>query len=313
MAERPERGLRHRGRAGVVAERGRGAVGGAILVDHDQATGDGYFVTAYHVVADWSRVEVRLAGGKPLPAQLAGFDLTKDLAVLRVPGARDEQVAWLTAGPLRADGTVTLLHDFGDGAEVQAAQARVGLFNATEAATLPNLDSEYFATVSDLLTVTVPDQVPRAGDAVSAGPEGRESDVIGMVLAPAAVAEPSVYVLPAGAILPVVSAVKAGQDSGTVRVGPAGDLGLELSWVSASRPKVTGVRPGGPADLAGIKAGDWLLSVGETSLGSSIYPEVGPEGVIRLLEPGTEVEVGWLAGGARETSATLTVAAHEDE
>jgi putative serine protease PepD len=58
---------------------------------------------------------------------------------------------------------------------------------------------------------------------------------------------------------------------------------------------LTGVRPGSPAEQAGLGAGDVLLRVGTTRLLSLQDLAVA----LRAHRPGEEVEVEWERGGRR--------------
>jgi len=64
------------------------------------------------------------------------------------------------------------------------------------------------------------------------------------------------------------------------------------------------------AAQAGIQVGDTLLKVGDTDLSSAPADgAIGVAGVIRSLDPGTQVTVQWQpSDGGPARTATLTVA-----
>lgn len=96
---------------------------------------------------------------------------------------------------------------------------------------------------------------------------------------------------------------------------PSGSmLGINVGS-GASREQgveVVGVSPGGPAEQAGLKAGDVLVAVDGQNLGRS--PERGPNAQLveymRGVEPGRVVKVDYLRGGQRH-SASVTAAPAE--
>ncbi|GHO71018.1 protease [Ktedonobacter sp. SOSP1-52] len=67
-----------------------GSLGSGIIIDKR-----GYVVTNNHVVENGQNVEVQLASGEQLPAQIRGTDPTDDLAVLQIKPTRNMPVATL--------------------------------------------------------------------------------------------------------------------------------------------------------------------------------------------------------------------------
>jgi hypothetical protein len=77
-------------------------------------------------------------------------------------------------------------------------------------------------------------------------------------------------------------------------------LGAIPDFAARTEPGVllSGVKPGSPAEAGGLAAGDVLLRVGATRLGSLQDLAV----VLRAHRPGDEVEVEWERGGRRTVS-----------
>ncbi|GHO58738.1 S1C family serine protease [Ktedonobacter robiniae] len=67
-----------------------GSLGSGIIIDRR-----GYVVTNNHVVENGQNVEVQLASGEHLPAQIRGTDPTDDLAVLQIKPTRNMPIATL--------------------------------------------------------------------------------------------------------------------------------------------------------------------------------------------------------------------------
>lgn len=292
------------GIVGVTATSTSGAErsGGGLLVKVDTDS-TGYIVTAYHLVVGSSGVEVGVAGSGSSVARVVGFDVTKDIAVLRVPDFYLTEPAQLGQDVPTRDESVTILHDFQDGESVKAAESSVTSTRASATIkTDPNGDG-FLSRPSGLLNVVAPDVAADAGDAIV----NLEGEVAGMAVWQGS-GTSDLYVVPSKDIDSVVEAVIEGEDTGTVRVGSGGGLGLFLQ-TTGQLPTVTNVLADGPAAKAGIKAGDYIVKIGDASLALKDLDTVGTEGIIRMLEPGSQVPVTWRpAGGGEDQTATLTVA-----
>lgn len=111
--------------------------------------------------------------------------------------------------------------------------------------------------------------------------------------------------MPIADALEVVDTIEAGEDVGTVRVGPAGYLGIVIGNPSRYGVTITDVVAGSPADEAGIEIGSTLVTVGDTRVSETTNLAT----VIRALEPGDEVTIEWLTPRGRERSASVTLGA----
>ena len=68
---------------------------------------------------------------------------------------------------------------------------------------------------------------------------------------------------------------------------------------------VAGVLPGSPAALAGVSAGDAIISVG----GNAVTSPSGLQSVLVRYHPGDRVQLGWNDGSGRPHRAAVTLAA----
>lgn len=285
---------------------------------HGLATGvvvssDGTVVAPYDALLGADSLTVTLPDGNQatqVEAELAGFDVTKDLAVLRVPGLRPAAMATLASRSLGSGSAVTVVNQNGVARPAQI-EATVGNTRAREQVSVGDVGS-YLSVVDGLFTVPLDWSRQPGGGAVL----DSEGAVAGVVISTYNVNGPelppsTLYVLPIDEVRQVVADVDAGRDSETVRAGDAGDLGLTYGVDYATVQVSTYVRsvdPSGPAAKAGIRRGDVLLSIDGTSVHNNLGATIGVEGVIRMLEPGTKVPVEWQpAAGGPPRKATLEV------
>jgi S1-C subfamily serine protease len=126
------------------------------------------------------------------------------------------------------------------------------------------------------------------------------------------------FAIPIGAAVPVAKDIEAGQASATVHIGSTAFLGVLIGSASSSPfsgqytgggnttsdgVSVSNVISGGPAQSAGIAAGDVILSLDGQTVTS-------PSQLTRLLvphHPGQKVQLSWedQAGQSHTTTVTL--------
>jgi S1-C subfamily serine protease len=250
--------------------------------------------------------------------EIVGFDVTKDLAVLRATEWSGGSQAPLAALSSSANDP-TVVSRVIAGSD---AMEMNGYFSGSSGSDYAEIrlgpdetfgGQGYLGMVHGLLCVTV---------GIDAADEGivfnEDAQAIGLVVRAIGNSQPyghgtDLYAVPIEEARALAAMVQAGKDSGNVRVGPAGDLGLTQVWQSATAQDqviVTSVTPGGSAEQAGIHVGDTLVSIDGIPVRAVQGAQVGPEGVIRMLEPGSVVTVEWRAElGGPLTSAQLTVMA----
>ena len=239
---------------------------------------DGLLVVPYHLVAGTTDVTVTTQAGESATATVVGFDLPRDVAVLSAPDLAGTPAATLASKVPASDEPVSVLSDSSPDGVAAVAATSIGS-DAIDADVDDPL-GRYVATVSTEVSLADVSDVPGA-------PVLDNLDqVVGIDL------DGQGAVLPIETVRSVLKTVEAGRDSGTVRVGPAGDLGMELSPQSRSEdavPEVMAVNVGGAAQAAKIAVGDTILDIDGKPVPAD--PDISMIGQIRMLEPGTKVKV----------------------
>jgi len=256
----------------------------------------GHVVTNHHVVAGASSATVRLADGRAFSASLVGTSPDNDLAVLRIgvgvdrpapipigssDGLRVGQTVLAIGNPFGLDWTLTT-------GIVSALERTLPRQNGAPIRGLVQTDAAINPGNSGGALVSADGRLVGINTAIYSNTRGRDAGSVGIGFA-----------VPANMVKSVLRAV----DSGTV-VRPwlgaraqsvdsdlAGGLGLERP-VGAL---VNEVYPGGPADRAGVRTGDVILSVA----GKEVENLEALRYRIATREPGEAVEAQVLRDGDR--------------
>ena len=261
-------------------------------------TPDGKVLTNYHVVAGTQALQVTIAdSGRSYTATVLGFDQSKDVALLQLADASGLATITVDSDEVKVGDEVAAVGNAGGNSELVRAPGEVVGLNRSLTV---NSDSPW-GSQEDLSGVieTTAGAVPGH----SGGPMfDDEAEVLGITTAGSSQAGRS-YAVPIADALEVVDTIEAGRDAGTVRVGPAGYLGIVIGNASRFGVTISDVTAGSPADRAGIEVGSTLVRVGDTQVSETTNLAT----VIRSLEPGDEVTVEWRTprGQARSASVTL--------
>ena len=284
---------------------------GVVLISADTGTGtaagtgmviasSGRVLTNYHVVAGSESVSVTIAdSGDTYSATVVGFDQARDVALLQLKGASGLATVTFDDDTLAVGDTVSAVGNANGGGSLVRASGSVT--DLSQDLTVSS-DSPWGST-EDLqgLIETTAGAVP--GD--SGGPMfDSEAEVVGITTAGSTRTRTS-YAVPITEALSVVSQIESGQEAGTVRIGPAGYLGIRVaeSGRRSSGVTVTEVTADGPAAKAGMTSGSVLTRVGDTKITAS----TNVAQVIRGLEPGAQVTIAWIDPKGRSKSATVTL------
>jgi S1-C subfamily serine protease len=281
----------------IEAETASGTAAGTGMI----LTADGKVLTNYHVVAGSTKLAVTVAdSGDTYTATVLGFDQDRDVALIQLKDASGLDTVTLDNDQLNVGDTVAAVGNAEGGGRLVRANGEVAALNQKLKV---SSDSPWGNTenLSGMIQTTA-GAVP--GD--SGGPMfDSQNEVTGMTTA-GSTNQGDSYAVPIATALAVVDQIESGQDAGTVRVGPAGYLGVEVgssSYTGEQGATVTRVVPNGPADKAGITAGSRITRVGDTK----ITANTNVANVIRALEPGQQVEIEWLTPSGRTKSATVTL------
>ena len=266
---------------GVVSVRAGQAGGTGFVVGRD-----GTIVTNAHVVGSEDTARVRFNdSGQMIDAEVLGTDQSSDVAVLRVdPGSVDSMRVLPLADsdkvrvgdavvaighPLGLDRTVTAGIVSGVGREIQAPDGfQIDEVIQTDA---PINQGNSGGPLLDARgrVVGVNSQIATAGSAGNVG--------IG-------------FAVPANTVREVVPKLSRGQTIRRPYLGVATAL-------SSRGALVAEVTSGGPADAAGLRAGDVITSIDGREV-------TDPDDVAEIVsdnEPGDEVEIELMRGGERRT------------
>lgn len=270
---------------------------------------NGEILTNFHVVQGADVITGRNVGtGQSFGADLIGYDRTHDIALLQLRGAGGLPVA-----PLGNSSSIVI----GEPA-VAIGNANPGSPPTLEPGTITRLDRTIEARdaltgSSDELTglIEVAANV-RAGD--SGGPlVNSAGEVIGVITAATVnyrfAPGGKGFAIPINQALAIADQIRARAPSDTVHIGPPTLLGVGVA-AGDQDAEVPGViireaLRGGPAEAAGLSAGDVLTTIDGAPLDSATT-------LTRVLDrhyPGDVVDLTWIDRSGQERTGKATLAA----
>ena len=283
--ERSERGDRGERQGRPAPRRPMVAAGSGFII-----SADGYVVTNNHVVSDASKVTVVFEDGDQREAEIVGIDDRTDLAVLKIEGAEELPFVTLSDDEVRVgEWVVAVGNPFGLGGTVTA-----GIISAR------GRDIRGSA-YGDFLQI---DAAVNTGN--SGGPAfNLEGEVVGVntaIFSPNGGNVGIAFAIPAQVVKNVTTQLI---ENGTVTRGFLG-VGIQdvprdiASSVGLDRPRgalVTEPTEGGPAEKAGLRRGDVIISVD----GREIRDALDLSRTIASRDPGTAVSITFVRGGEEQT------------
>jgi S1-C subfamily serine protease len=260
-------------------------------------TSSGEILTNNHVVDGATSVKVTIVStGATYTASVVGTDPTADVAVLQLSNASGLQTAKLSSSAAALGEAVTGVGNAGGTGTLTAASGTVTALNQSITASDQNGSNP--EQLSGLIETNAPIQ---PGD--SGGPlYGSSGTVLGMDTAASDNAAQG-YAIPITTAESIARQIESGVDNATIHQGYPAFLGVSVQD-GAAGASIAAVVTGGPADQAGIAAGDVITSVGGTTITSASDLSTA----MAAHNPGDRVTVTWTAADGTSQSATITLA-----
>jgi S1-C subfamily serine protease len=290
----------------VVIETNLGYQGGQAAGTGMVLTSSGEILTNNHVIRGATDIKVVVPStGQSYTAEVVGYDVPHDVALLRTSGASNLKTASLgDSGSVNAGQSVQAVGNAGGTGRLTFASGTVT--NVDRAITVSD-DQGGSENLSGLIETNA---AVRPGD--SGGPLLNSSgQVIGMDTAASAsndVAQTTTndgYAIPINSAMSIVEQIESGNGSGSVHIGGTAFLGVEstANSYSNSGAVISAVVPGSAAEAAGLSPGDLILSVGGHTISS-------PDELSRVVltqKPGASISAVYLdqAGATQTTNLTL--------
>jgi putative serine protease PepD len=271
----------------------------------------GYILTNNHVIAaaaNGGSVSVTFSDGKTADAELTGRDPLTDIAVIKVSGESDLRVI-----PVGESAKLVI------GQPVVVLGAPLGLSSTVTSGIVSALDRTIQVPGEDNQSALLVDAV-QTDAAINPGNSGGAmvncaGQFVGMPTAGASVpsssGEASGGSIGLGFAIPSYLALRVADE--IIATGHASHayLGLQVSSLSAASGEsgaaegllITGIDPSGPAQQAGLRAGDIITTIdGEKAVRTDQLVSV-----TLTKRPGDKVEIGYTRDGNPAT-ATVTLA-----
>ena len=261
-------------------------------------TTDGEILTNAHVVDGASEVRVRFAGEtEPRMAKVTASEIGNDLALLKIDATGLKPVTFAQPDTVRVGDTVVaigyaLALDGGPTVTsgIISALKRTIVTDSGALNGLIQTDAPISSGNSGGPLVNLRGEVVGINTAVARGDAMSAANNVG-------------FSIGVEEVLRVVEQLRA-QAAGTTRQEGYLGVGLEGRTDGGQGAIITEVEPDSPADVAGVKVDDVVLSVN----GEPITGQAGLVAAIRDRSPGDSVDIEILRGGERVTVTATLVA-----
>ncbi|WP_332677973.1 trypsin-like peptidase domain-containing protein, partial [Brevundimonas sp.] len=255
---------------------------------------DGFIATNNHVVADATEIRVKLADGREMEARLVGRDQATDLAVIKVEGADFPFVSFEEqAQPRVGDWVIAVGNPFGLG-----GTATAGIVSALARQNVDDQTAQYV----DFLQIDA---------AINRGNSGGPTfDIYGRVIG----VNSAIYSQTGGSVgigFAIPASIAKGVTEQLMRNGRVerGYVGLGLrtlspdGWEALGQPRdfkgalIESVTEGAPADRAGARVDDYIVSVD----GKPVEDSTEASRLVGQARPGETIRLEVIRDGRRQT------------
>jgi S1-C subfamily serine protease len=254
----------------------------------------GNIVTNAHVVGDSREFTITLAKGKQYKATLVGSYPEGDLAVVRLSGIQ----------PAPAE--------FADSSKIQVGEFALALGNplGLRSSVTQGIVSSVGRTVPEGNGAVIPSAIQTNAEINPGNSGGALVDINGRVIGIptlAAVNPESQSQAPGiGFAIPSNTALRVAKklvESGSIPQSQRAFLGVEVTTIVGGGVLVSAIERGGPADRAGIKPGDTIVSVA----GKPTPTTEALQSVLATLKPGQRVPVEVVHRDGSTDTVTVTL------
>jgi len=261
-------------------------------------TPDGTILTNHHVIEDAEQVQVTLSDGRQFEARVAGSDPPTDLAVLKIDGDHLPTVPVADSDRVRVGDVVLALgNPLGIGQTVT-----MGIISATGRTTALADDTSY----QDFLQTDAPINRGNSGGALITT-SGELVGINSQIVSPSGGSIGIGFAIPSNMARHVMAELV---EQGRVRRGLLGvtvqtvtsDLAKSLELDAVRGAIVSSVNEDSPAEAAGLRPGDVILSVN----GVDVADSNDLRNRISANAPGTAITLGVVRNGRpQQLTATL--------
>jgi S1-C subfamily serine protease len=276
----------------------------------------GEILTNNHVIENASSVRVKIGGtGRSYPAEVLGYNVAEDVALLKVDGVSGLDTADIDDSVSVGEPVVALGNGGGRGGAPDATTGSVRAVGET----IEVADSSGSQTLRNLIRV---DAALEPGD--SGGPlVDADGEVVGMNTAASSAgfrlrtgsSSGTGYAVPIKTALSVAEQISSGEGGGDTHVGERAFLGVSIRSLGSrsglpggsagarSGAVVAGVQSNSPADDAGIQQGDVIVTLAGRRITSidDLTSALAPH------HPRDKVEVGWTDESGDRHTAEVTL------
>ena len=282
----------------VVVDTNLGYQNGAAAGTGMVLTPSGEILTNNHVVDGATGIRVTVVStGKTYTAKVVGTDPTDDVAVLQLANASGLTTAKLASSAARVGEQVTGVGNAGGTGTLTAATGTVTALDRSITASDENGGNP--EQLSGLIETDAP---IRAGD--SGGPlYGSAGTIVGMDTAASTGGQAVGYAIPIATAERIAGEIESGVDNATIHQGYPAFLGVSVQDGTGGAA-IAGVLSGGPAEAAGLAAGDVVTAVDGTAVDSADALSTA----LRSHSPGDRVTVTWTDTAGTTHSAPVTLA-----
>jgi S1-C subfamily serine protease len=287
--------------------------GGAAAGTGMVLTSSGEVLTNNHVISGATTIKVVVPKtGHSYRARVVGYDKTADVAVLQLQGASNLKTVSASSAKLSVGTKVKALGNAGGTGAIASATGTVTALGKSITA------SEGAGAAEQLSGLIETNAGVQPGD--SGGPlVNSHGQVVGMDTAASSgfglqpVSATDAYAIPIAKALTIAHAISSGKASATVHIGATAFLGVEVESLvapgyggqgpSASGALVAGVVPGGPADSAGLAAGDVITAIN----GHTVSSPATVSALVLTKKPGAKITVVYVDQSGASHTASLTL------